>query len=150
GDARGATIRLLDRAGDELARADGDAQASGTSFRVTASARGPVLARVRAAAVRAHDATRLSSAEVVAAIACPGDVSLGDALCAVGELVDAVSVLPGRRARRLERTAEAVTVALVRAGEATDSGQTVRARHALKVAQLRLGKLVHLAAARSL
>ena len=66
GDVRDVIVRLLDGTGDEIARTAGDLRPSGTAFSVLATARGAALARVRAAAVRAQDATRLSSAETVA------------------------------------------------------------------------------------
>ncbi len=149
GDVRSVVVRLLDRAGDEIARTTADVSAGGTAFGVTVTAQGAALARVRAVSARARDATRLESVEVGASVACPGDASLGDALCALGDLRDGVAVLPGRRARRLERTAEQATTALARAGAAIDAGQRRRARRALGRAQARLGKLIRLVAARS-
>src|SRR5207249_2740180 len=80
-DARSATVRLLDRDGEELARATEPLTPSGTAFMVALELRAPAAARARAVAVSASDATGLASAEVQAALAWPG----GAAAHALGE-----------------------------------------------------------------
>jgi hypothetical protein len=140
-DVRSATVRLLDRDGEELVRATEPLTPSGPTFVVALALRSPAAARARAAVVSVNDATGLASAEAQAALACPGDAALGDALCALGDLLDDLRVLAGRRARRLERLGRSAATALSRAGEAETAGRLPSARRALRAAAARIRRI---------
>jgi hypothetical protein len=83
------------------------------------------LAAAREVIVEAVDATGRSSEPARAALACPGDGSLGDSFCALGDLLARLPGLPGRARARLERDAQAAARAMDRAGTTT-SGSAAR------------------------
>jgi hypothetical protein len=95
------------------------------------------------ASVQAVDATRLTSVAGSASVTCPDDGSLGDVLCRVGDLLDRVTESGG--SHRLVRTATAAASALSRAGTASATGRSARVRRALRVASVRLGRVMRLA-----
>jgi hypothetical protein len=141
GDVRTATLRLLDRHGEEILRRPAEVALGGAAFTVTALLRGAELARARGATVSVRDATGLTSPEAGAAFGCPGDGSLGDTLCGVGDVLDRLGSTPLARPARLERPADAAAAALARAGAATAAGQARRARRAVGAALGHLGRL---------
>jgi hypothetical protein len=138
GDVRSATVRLLDRNGAQLASETVAPAASGpTGFTLTLAVRSALLARARMVTARATDATRLDAVETSAAIACPADASIGDALCSIGDLLDALAD-EGGRSQRLVRVARRAAEATSRAGLAFSRGRTRVARRALARAAARL------------
>jgi hypothetical protein len=90
------------------------------------------------------DATGLASAPARATVACPGDGSLGDVFCGVGDLLARLSAFPGNASARLARDGRAAAKALVRAG---DGARAPRARRLLKRAETRLSRVVRRAGA---
>jgi hypothetical protein len=112
-------------------------------FRAEVRLRGARLARVRAASVRVRDATGLG-AEASAAVACPGDGSLGDAVCAVGEIETRLD--DAARTGVLRRTARAAARWLVRAGAHGAAGQAAAEHLAVRAASRQLARLAARAA----
>ncbi|HZP40183.1 MAG TPA: S8 family serine peptidase, partial [Candidatus Binatia bacterium] len=145
GDARSFAVRFLDAGGGELARETAPVTAAGAAFTGTVATRNADLATARAVGVRATDALRLAGAETAAPIACPGDDSVGDVFCRLGDLLDALGAVPGRRGRAVLRAGRAAAAALVRAGAATASARPRRARGPLGVASGRLNAVRRLA-----
>jgi subtilase family protein len=141
GDVRDATVRLLAPDGSELERTSVDVSATGTSFGLHTVLRAGSLAQARTAAVVVRDAAGLESAEAQAALACPGDGTLGDALCVLGDLIGQVATVPGRAGRRLSRRARAAASVLSRAGGLAASGRDRGAGRALRRAAARLRAL---------
>jgi hypothetical protein len=139
GDARTGTARFLDRNGDVLASEETSVTPSGaTGFTLALEARGALLAPARTVAVRARDATRITGVETTATLACPGDASLGDALCLIGDLLDVLADEGGRQGRRLSRLARQAAAATHRAGDALGRDRPRRARQALARAARRV------------
>jgi hypothetical protein len=119
GDVRSASVRVLDRNGTQLASETVATTASGpTAFTLTVAVRSPLLARARMVSARAADATRLAGVETVDALACPGDGSVGDVLCSIGDLFDALVDEGGRRNQRLARVARRAARSRSRGGTA--------------------------------
>ncbi len=150
GDPRSATVRFLDRGGGELARQAVTVEASGTGFATTVTKRAAALARARGVAVRVTDAIGLASGDLATAFGCPGDASVGDALCSLGDFLDRVAAVPGPAGRRLAHIGRGSAGALVRAGTAYAAGRRHAARNAVGVARALLGNVKRLVRARAL
>src|SRR5579871_233241 len=144
GDLRRASVTVEDDAGAILARRAPSLAGSGGAFSIAFAARAPRLARARRAIVTVSDAAGLR-ASATAAIVCPGDASLGDALCGVGDLLAAAATVRGGSGRRLRQGARQAAAALVRAGRATASGRVAAARAAVRAATALLGRVARLA-----
>ncbi len=143
-DARRVTVRLFDAVGLELAREEQRLPSSGPEFQLSATFRGTALAAAREVVVEAADATGRSSTPARAALACPGDGSLGDSFCALGDLLARLPVLPGGARTRLGRDAEAAARALVRAG---GTSSAALARRFLRRVERRLARFARRARA---
>ncbi len=142
GDVRSAVVRVLDRHGGELGSQTLTVATDGSRFSVDATLDTAALARARSASVQATDATRFVSLEVQTAFGCPEDGSLGDALCAIGDLLEALAPAPGRSARRIENICRRAAAAVARAGDARASGRSRARRHAIRMAMARLGAVM--------
>jgi hypothetical protein len=143
-DVRSVSARVFDAVGTELAHAEQPVSPTGPEFRLDLAFRNAALARARDVVVSAVDATGLASAPARATLACPGDGSLGDAFCGVGDLLTRLSGFSGRGPARLARDGRAAAKALVRAG---DGAGATRARRLLKRAEARLARVVRRASA---
>ena len=138
-DVRSVTTRVFDAVGTELAHAEQPVSPTGPEFRLDVAFRNAALARARDVVVSAVDATGLASAPARASLACPGDGSLGDVFCGIGDLLGRLAAFPGRAGARLARDGRAAAKALVRAG---DGAPVPRARRLLKRAEARLARIV--------
>jgi hypothetical protein len=137
GDVRRVTVRVFDAVGVELAREEERVSPEGTSFQLGLAFRDATLAGARDVVAEASDATGLSSAPVRAALVCPGDGSLGDAFCGVGDLLARLPALSDGARARLGRDGRAAARILVRAAEAPTAA---RARGLLRRAEVRLAR----------
>jgi hypothetical protein len=140
-DAQEVVVRFLDAAGQELARETLDVARGTNPFSVDASLLRAALASARLVAVQARDVVGLTGPEVTAPLACPGDGSLGDTLCALGDVIARLAG-GGRAQVRLARAARGVGGTLVRAGRAAQSDRVAAVRRALRAASMRLGRLI--------
>jgi hypothetical protein len=146
GDARAVTARFLDRSGNVLAHEEASVTPSGaTGFTLALAARAAVLGRARTVAVRATDATRITSVERAATLACPEDASLGAAVCLIGDLLDVLADERSRTRRRLGRLARDAARATHRAGTALGRDRPARALAALARAARRMREIEHAA-----
>jgi hypothetical protein len=139
-DTQAVVVRLLDAAGDELTRQTYDVARGVSPFTVDVALLRASLATARTVGVQARDLVGLAGPELTAPFACPGDGSLGDTLCALGDVIARLADGGGRA--RLERAARLVGIALVRAARATETGRVAQTRGALRAASARLRRLV--------
>jgi hypothetical protein len=119
GDARLVTVRVLDSVGVELTREEQRLAPAGAEFQFVVELRDAVLAGAREVTVEAADATGLASPPARVALGCPGDGSLGDVFCGVGDLLVRLPFAFGGGRARLVRDARAAARVLVRAGGAS-------------------------------
>ena len=138
-DVRRATVRVFDGVGSELAREEQELSTAGPEFQVALAFRGATLAGARVIVVEASDAAGLTSAPTRAALACPGDGSLGDVFCGVGDLLARLSAFPDGAQARLARDGRAAARDLTRAGRTSSSAN---ARRLLRRVGTRLARLV--------
>jgi hypothetical protein len=141
-DASEAIVRYLDATGRELARQSLDLPRGTSPFTIATSLLRAALASARLVAVQARDDVGLTGPELTAPLACPGDGSLGDTLCALGDVIVRLADGGGRVQSRLARAARGVGFTLVRAGRAAQGNRVVAMRRALRAAARRLGRLI--------
>jgi hypothetical protein len=140
-DVRSATVRILDPQGRTLVERRLELAPTGPDFDVLLDRRAAALADARRATVELVDAVGLSSGVAESVIACPGDGSVGDAFCALGDLTEPLATVRGRQPRRLVKQAAR---SLIVAGKATAKGRVRRAGRAVGRAARQLGRVERL------